>query len=269
MQAIINEAKRQEGEDIVSGNFSGKSVIVTGAGSGIGLATAKAFAEAGARVVVAEISVKAGEAAVQAINEMGGQAIFVQTDVSSAASVSALVDRTMAAYGQLDFAINNAGIDPELVPEATWDEATFDRIIGVNLKGVFLCMKYELEQMAAHGGGVIVNVASIAGTSAVGNKPSYTASKHGVVGMTKAAALQYARRGIRINALCPGGVQTPIADDNTRGDPAAMAAMANAHPIGRVGLPEEMATAAMFLCSDASSFMTGQPLVVDGGLTAG
>ena len=253
----------------MSGNFSGKSVIITGAGSGIGLATAKAFAQAGARVVVAEISAKAGEEAAAAIKAAGGEAIFAHTDVSNAASVSALVDKAVSVFGRLDFAVNNAGIDPELVPEATWDENTFDRIIGVNLKGVFLCMKYELAQMVKQGGGVIVNVASIAGITAVYNKPSYTASKHGVIGMTKAAALQYARRGIRINALCPGGVQTPIADDNTKGDPAAIAGMANAHPIGRIGQPEEMATAAMFLCSDASSFMTGQPLVVDGGLTAG
>jgi len=253
----------------LSGSFSGKVAIVTGAGSGIGLATAQAFVAAGARVVVAEISEKAGAAAAGAINAAGGEAIFVHTDVSSAASVSALVDRTVAAFGRLDFAVNNAGIDPELVMEATWDEATFDRIIAVNLKGVFLCMKYELAWMVDHGGGAIVNVASIAGTSSVANKPSYTASKHGVVGITKSAALQYARRGIRINALCPGGVQTPIADDNTGGNPNAIAAMANAHPIGRIGAPSEMAAAALWLCSEGASFMTGQPLVVDGGLTAG
>jgi NAD(P)-dependent dehydrogenase (short-subunit alcohol dehydrogenase family) len=256
-------------EEILSGQFSGKVAIVTGAGSGIGLATAKAFVAQGASVVVAEISQKAGAAAAAEISASGGQAIFVHTDVSSAASVSALVEKTVSTYGRLDYAVNNAGIDPELVMEATWDEATFDRIIGVNLKGVFLCMKYEIAWMVEHGGGVIVNVASIAGTSSVANKPSYTASKHGVVGMTKSAALQYARRGIRINALCPGGVDTPIADDNHQGNPAAVAAMNNAHPIGRIGTPAEMASAALFLCSDASSFMTGQPLIVDGGLTAG
>jgi NAD(P)-dependent dehydrogenase (short-subunit alcohol dehydrogenase family) len=253
----------------LSGNFSGKSVIVTGAGSGIGLATAQCFAEAGARVVVAEISAKAGEAAAAGLVAGGAEAIFVHTDVGDAASVAALVEQTVAAFGSLDYAINNAGIDPELVSEATWDEAIFDRIVQVNLKGVFLCMKYEIAQMLQQGGGVIVNVASIAGVTAVYNKPSYTASKHGVIGMTKSAALQYARRGIRINALCPGGVDTPIADDNIGNNPAAKAAMNNAHPLGRIALPMEMATAAMFLCSDASSFMTGQPLVVDGGLTAG
>jgi len=256
-------------EEILNGQFSGKVAIVTGAGSGIGLATAKAFVAAGARVAVAEISEKAGAEAARAINAAGGEAIFVKTDVSNATSVAELVDRTVSAFGRLDFAVNNAGIDPELVPEATWDEATFDRIIGVNLKGVFLCMKYELAWMANHGGGAIVNVASIAGISGVGNKPSYTASKHGVVGMTKSAALQYARRGIRINALCPGGVDTPIADDNHQGNPAAMAAMNNAHPLGRIGTPDEMAAGALYLCSTGASFMTGQQLVLDGGLTAG
>jgi len=256
-------------EEILSGQFSGKVAIVTGAGSGIGLATAKAFVAEGASVVIAEISEKAGAAAASDITAAGGKAIFVHTDVSNAASVAALVHKAVSAYGRLDFAVNNAGIDPELVPEATWDEGIFDRIVGVNLKGVFLCMKYEIAWMVEHGGGAIVNVASIAGISGVGNKPSYTASKHGVVGMTKAAALQYARRAIRINALCPGGVDTPIADDNHRGDPAFVAAMNNAHPIGHIGAPSEIASAALFLCSDASSFMTGQPLIVDGGLTAG
>jgi NAD(P)-dependent dehydrogenase (short-subunit alcohol dehydrogenase family) len=175
----------------------------------------------------------------------------------------------MSAFGRLDFAINNAGIDPELVPEATWDEQMFDKIIGVNLKGVFLCMKHELAQMEQQGHGVIVNVASIAGLSGVSNKPSYTASKHGVVGMTKAAALQYARRNIRINALCPGGVDTPIAVDNHGGDPAFVASMNNAHPIGRIADPAEIAAGALFLCSEAASFMIGQSLVLDGGLTAG
>jgi NAD(P)-dependent dehydrogenase (short-subunit alcohol dehydrogenase family) len=253
----------------LNGQFSGKVAIITGAGSGIGLATAKAFVAAGAKVVIAEISEKAGAEAARSITAEGGDAIFVRTDVSSAASVAELVDRAVSQYGRLDFAVNNAGIDPELVMEATWDEAIFDRIIGVNLKGVFLCMKYEIAHMVAHGGGVIVNVASIAGISGVGNKPSYTASKHGVVGMTKSAALQYARRGIRINALCPGGVATPIADDNHQGNPAAIAAMNNAHPLGRIGTPEEMAAGALYLCSEGASFMTGQQLILDGGLTAG
>jgi NAD(P)-dependent dehydrogenase (short-subunit alcohol dehydrogenase family) len=253
----------------LSGNFNGKVAIVTGGGSGIGLATAKAFAEAGARVVIAEITAKNGEDAAKAINEAGGAALFVHTDVGNADSVANLVARTVAAYGRLDIAVNNAGIDPEVVMDAEWDEGVFDRIQNVNLKGVFLCMKYEIAQMLKNGGGRIVNVASIAGISAVGNKPSYTASKHGVVGMTKAAALQYARRGIRINAMCPGGVDTPISDQNHKGDKAFIDRMADAHPIGYVSQPSEIAAGILFQCSDGASFMIGHPMVLDGGLTAG
>jgi NAD(P)-dependent dehydrogenase (short-subunit alcohol dehydrogenase family) len=253
----------------LSGNFNGKVAIVTGGGSGIGLATAKAFAAQGAKVVIAEITAKNGEDAVKAINAAGGTALFVHTDVSKAESVAALVEKTVAAYGRLDIAVNNAGIDPEVAPDADWDEAVFDRIQGINLKGVFLCMKYEIAQMLKNGGGRIVNVASIAGISAVGNKPSYTASKHGVVGMTKAAALQYARRGIRINAMCPGGVDTPISDQNHKGDQAFIDRMADAHPIGYVSQPSEIAAGILFQCSDGASFMIGHPMVLDGGLTAG
>jgi NAD(P)-dependent dehydrogenase (short-subunit alcohol dehydrogenase family) len=253
----------------LSGEFSDKVVLVTGAGSGIGLATAEAFALAGAKVVIAEISAKAGEAAAQSLRDRGGEAVFVATDVADAASVGNLVDQAVGRYGRLDLAVNNAGIDPELTPEASWDEAMFDRIIAVNLKGVFLCMKAEIAQMLQTGGGVIVNVASIAGLSGVANKPSYTASKHAIVGLTRASSLQYARRGIRINVLCPGGVDTPIAVDNHGGDPAFIASMNNAHPLGRIAAPSEIASGALFLCSNAAAFMTGQPLVLDGGLTAG
>jgi NAD(P)-dependent dehydrogenase (short-subunit alcohol dehydrogenase family) len=253
----------------MSGQFSGKVAIVTGAGSGIGFATAAAFAKAGARLVIAEISGTTGEQAARSLRDQGGEAIFVQTDVASAASVENLVTQAVGAFGRIDYAVNNAGIDPELTPEALWDEATFDRIIAVNLKGVFLCLKYEVARMLEGGGGAIVNVASIAGISGVANKPSYTASKHAIVGLTRAASLQYARRGIRINALCPGGVDTPIADDNHKGDPAFIAAMNNAHPIGRIASPAEIAAGALYLCSDGASFMTGQTLVLDGGLTAG
>ncbi len=253
----------------MSEHFKGKVAIVTGGGSGIGLATAKAFAKAGTRVVIAEVNDKAGEEAAREIHELHGKCIFVHTDISNTKSVATLIARTISAFGRLDYAINNAGIDPEIVPEPSWDEQMFDRIIGVNLKGVFLCMKHELEQMTKQGHGIIVNVASIAGLSAVANKPSYTASKHGVVGLTKAAALQYARKGIRINALCPGGVDTPIAVDNHGGDPAFIASMSNAHPIGRIANPAEIAAGALFLCSDAASFMIGHALVLDGGLLAG
>jgi len=251
----------------MSGQFSGKVVIVTGGGSGIGLATAKAFAEADAKVVIAEIAEAVGNDAAKAIKAAGHEALFVQTDVSKTDSVTALIDKTVATYGRLDLAVNNAGIDPELAPVPTWDEGIFDKITAVNLKGVFLCMKYELAQMLKQGAGVIVNVASIAGVSGVGNKPAYVASKHGVLGLTKAAALQHARTGIRINAVCPGGVDTPIAVDNYRDDPRIRDQMNNAHPLGRIAEPQEIASAILFLCSDGASFMTGHPLVVDGGLT--
>ncbi len=184
-------------------------------------------------------------------------------------SVATLIARTVAAYGRLDIAVNNAGIDPEVAPDADWDEQMFDRIIGVNLKGVFLCMKYEIAQMLKQGGGVIVNVASIAGVSGVSNKPAYTASKHGVIGMTKAAALQYARKNIRINAMCPGGVDTPITEQNHGGDMDFLARMQNAHPIGRIAGPEEIAAGILYMCSEGASFMVGHAMVLDGGLTAG
>ncbi len=253
----------------MSEEFAGKVAIVTGAGGGIGLATAKAFAKAGARVVIAEVQDTLGEEAARGIAAEGGQAIFVHTDVSHAKSVQTLIARTVSAFGRLDYAVNNAGIDPEVAPEASWDEHVFDKITAVNLKGVFLCMKYELAQMEKQGGGAIVNVASIAGLTAVYNKPSYTASKHGVIGMTKAAALQYARKNIRINAMCPGGVDTPITEQNHGGDMDFLAKMHNAHPIGRISGPEEIADGILYMCSNRASFMIGHPMVLDGGLIAG
>ena len=226
----------------MSEHFKGKVAIVTGGGSGIGLATAKAFAEAGARVVIAEVNDTAGEEAAREIHRSPRQMHLRPYRCRQAANRSPpwspAPSRPLARW-----------ISPSTMPASTpsWcrrrpgTKQTFDKIIGVNLKGVFLCMKHELAQMTKQGSGVIVNVASIAGLSAVANKPSYTASKHGVVGLTKAAALQYARRNIRINALCPGGVDTPIADDNHGGDPAFIAAMNNAHPIGRIADPAEIA----------------------------
>lgn len=253
----------------MSSEFAGKSVIVTGAGGGIGLATARAFAKAGANVALADIQDTLGEKATRDIVAEGGKAVFIHTDVSHTKSAAALVSRTATAFGRVDYAINNAGIDPEVQPEAEWDEHVFDKITAVNLKGVFLCMKHELAQMEKQGGGVIVNVASIAGLTAVYNKPSYTASKHGVIGMTKAAALQYARKNIRINAMCPGGVDTPITEQNHGGSMEFLERMKNAHPIGRIAGPEEIAAGILYMCSSGASFMTGHAMVLDGGLIAG
>jgi NAD(P)-dependent dehydrogenase (short-subunit alcohol dehydrogenase family) len=256
-------------EGFVNSEFAGKVAIVTGAGGGIGLATAKAFAKAGASVVVADIQDALGEKAARDIDAEGGKAVYIHTDVSHTKSVAALVSRTVTAFGRVDYAVNNAGIDPEVQPDAAWDEHVFDKITAVNLKGVFLCMKHELAQMEKQGGGVIVNVASIAGLTAVYNKPSYTASKHGVIGMTKAAALQYARRNIRINAMCPGGVDTPITEQNHGGSMEFLERMKEAHPVGRIAGPEEIASGILYMCSSGASFMTGHAMVLDGGLIAG
>jgi len=253
----------------VSSEFAGKVAIVTGAGGGIGLATARAFAKAGASVVVADIQDTLGEKAARDIDAEGGKAVYIHTDVSHTKSVAALVSRTVTAFGRVDYAVNNAGIDPEVQPDAEWDEHVFDKITAVNLKGVFLCMKHELAQMEKQGGGVIVNVASIAGLTAVYNKPSYTASKHGVIGMTKAAALQYARKNIRLNAMCPGGVDTPITEQNHGGSMEFLERMKEAHPIGRIAGPEEIASGILYMCSSGASFMTGHAMVLDGGLIAG
>ena len=248
--------------------FDGKSALVTGAGGGIGRATAIALAAEGAKVLVADIN-GGEEETVAMIKAKGGTALAKRTDVTKAADVQAMVAAAVTAHGRLDIAINNAGIDPELAPVPDWAELTFDRIIGVNLKGAWLCMKYELEQFEKQGsGGAIVNIASIAGLVGVINKPSYTASKHGLIGLTKAAALQFAPKQIRINAVCPGGVATPIMDQNMAAVPGLTEQVVAAnHPIGRVSKPSEIADAILYLASPRASFITGHALVADGGLS--
>jgi NAD(P)-dependent dehydrogenase (short-subunit alcohol dehydrogenase family) len=249
-------------------SFTGKVVLVTGAASGIGRATALAFGRAGACVVVADTSVDGGHATAAMIVEAGGKALFVSANVMRANEVEALVDKAVSYYGQLDCVINNAGIAEEGQLLADTDDAQFDRIMGVNVKGVWLCMKYALRQMSKQGSGAIVNVASVAGLVGSPTRAVYTASKHAVVGLTKAAALEYARAGIRINSLCPGGVRTPLLARTIEREPQNEKKLKSAHPIGRFAEAAEIANAALWLCSEQSSFVTGHQLAVDGGLTA-
>lgn len=249
-------------------SFEGKVVLVTGAAGGIGRAAALAFGRAGACVVVADISVDGGHATAAMIVEQGGKALFVQTNVTRANEVEALIDKIVNHYGRLDCAFNNAGIEEEHLPLAETEEAMFDRIMSVNVKGAWLCMKYEIRQMLKQGHGAIVNTASVAGLVGAPGQPAYAASKHAVVGMTRTAAAEYARAGIRINSVCPGVINTPMMTRALEREPQREKKIRSAHPIGRFGEPNEVADAALWLCSSHASFVTGHQLAVDGGLTA-
>ncbi|MCZ7380046.1 MAG: SDR family oxidoreductase [Candidatus Methanoperedens sp.] len=245
-----------------------KVALVTGGGSGIGRACALAFAREGAKVVVADVMERGGEETVQMIQEAGGESIFVKTDVSKKDDVEALVKRTVDTYGRLDCAINNAGIEGIMAPTADYTEENWNRVININLKGVWLCMKYEIPEMQKQGGGAIVNTASVAGLVGFQGMPAYCASKGGIIQLTKVAALEYAKAGIRVNAVCPGVIRTPMVERVTGGNPEAEAQFTAMEPIGRMGTPEEIAESVVWLCSDAASFVTGHSMVVDGGLTA-
>jgi NAD(P)-dependent dehydrogenase (short-subunit alcohol dehydrogenase family) len=249
--------------------LEGKVALVTGASSGIGRASAVALAAEGARVVVAARRVEMGQETVAIIRDAGGEAAFVRADVSVAADVERLVRETADAYGRLDCALNNAGVPGSvLAPTADLTEEQWDEVLTTNLKGVWLSMKYEIPLMLEGGGGSIVNMSSILGLvgSGMGVSP-YVTSKHAIVGLTKAAALEYAKRGVRVNAVCPGFVETALIELATD-VPGIGEALAAAHPVGRIGRPEEIAGAVVWLCSNEASFVTGQTVVLDGGYTA-
>jgi NAD(P)-dependent dehydrogenase (short-subunit alcohol dehydrogenase family) len=248
--------------------FEGKVALVTGGNSGIGKATALMFAQEGAWVVIAARRVDEGMQTVEEIQQAGGEAFFVRTDVAQAAEVEALVRKTIATYGRLDCAFNNAGIGGggllHEFPEEDWD-----RIVDINLKGVWLCMKYQITQMLMQGGGAIVNDSSGAGLTGFVRSPCYAASKHGVIGLSKSAALQYATKGIRINVVCPGVIMTPMIECAFASGPGVQEWFLSKQPTGSGGRPEEVAQAVVWLCSDAASFVTGVALPVDGGALSG
>jgi NAD(P)-dependent dehydrogenase (short-subunit alcohol dehydrogenase family) len=253
----------------MASGLDGKVALVTGGTSGIGRDTAILFAKSGARVVVAGRREKEGTETVELITAAGGEGLFVKTDVSKALEVESLIQRAVEKFGRLDVAFNNAGIEGVWVPIIRQSEQDFDRTISVNLKGTWLCLKYEIKQMTRQGtGGAIVNMASISGLVGTAGAGAYSASKHGVIGLSKSAALETARSGIRINVLCPGAIETSMAD-RLFGAPQVHKYVLSCHPIGRFGKPGEMADAVVWMCSDAASFMTGQSLVLDGGFLAG
>ncbi|MET3518370.1 MULTISPECIES: glucose 1-dehydrogenase [unclassified Mesorhizobium] len=250
-------------------DFVGKVAFVTGAGSGIGRATAVAFARAGAAVTVADISEEGLQGTVAEIEGFGGKVLSIVCDVTKASDVKSALDLTVATFGRLDAAFNNAGIEQPGTMIADISEDLFDRVISVNLKSVFLCMKYEIEIMLGNGGGAVVNTSSGAGVLAIRQQSAYCASKFGVTAMSKAAALEYADQGIRVNAICPGIIDTPMIARYTGNTEAGRARIIKQEPVGRMGRPEEIAGTVLWLCSDAGGFVTGHAMVVDGGQTAG
>jgi NAD(P)-dependent dehydrogenase (short-subunit alcohol dehydrogenase family) len=248
-------------------SFENQVALVTGAASGLGLATAKAFAESGASVVLADANEKAVHSAAQQLSAQGHKTLAIKCDVADDAQVEAMVERTVATFGRLDAAYNNAGVQNVVAEAAEASREDFDRVMGVNLRGVWSCMKFELRQMLTQGGGAIVNCSSIGGLVGGARRGTYQASKHGVLGLTKSAALDYAARGIRINAVCPGIIHTSMLDKMMETQADALGAMLKDVPIGRLGRPEEIANAVLWLCSSAASLMVGHALTVDGGYT--
>ena len=248
-------------------SFANKVALVTGAASGLGLATAKAFAESGAAVVLADWNEKEVESAARELADKGHKTLAIRCDVSDDAQVEAMVKQTVATFGQLDAAYNNAGIQNALAETADSPREDYDRVMGINLRGVWSCMKFELQQMRQQGSGVIVNCSSLGGLIGGARRGTYHAAKHGVIGFTKSAALEYATRGIRVNAVCPGMIQTPMSDQMiAAGQGEELEQMMKTYvPMARLGRPEEIADAVLWLCSSAASYVTGQSISVDGG----
>jgi NAD(P)-dependent dehydrogenase (short-subunit alcohol dehydrogenase family) len=248
--------------------FSGKVVFITGASSGIGRATALAFAREGTGVAVADLDAEGGRETARMVEAAGARALFVPCDVSSDRDVRAALDRTIETFGRLDCAFNNAGIEGQQGSTADCSEQNWDRVLTIDLKGVWLCMKHEIPLLRKQERGAIVNCSSIAGLVGFPGIPAYVAAKHGIIGLTRAAALELAKSNIRVNAVCPGVIQTPMIDRFTHGEAQIQQQLIAGEPVGRLGRPEEVAEAVVWLCSDAASFVTGQPLAIDGGWVA-
>jgi len=252
----------------MSGMMEGKVAMVTGAGSGIGRGIALAFAKEGAKVAVADKVLETAKETVQMIKETSGEAIVIQCDVTSETDVQAMVNTSVEIFGRIDCAVNNAGIEAMPIPLAEYPSDVWNQVLSVNLTGVFLCLKHEIAQMLKQGKGAIVNIASVAGLVGTPFIAAYTATKHGVVGLTKTAALEYAQSGIRVNAVCPGATHTPMGDRLIEQHPEVAEMLLKIHPMGRMADVSEMAAAVLWLCSDSASFVTGQALAVDGGYVA-
>ena len=247
--------------------FAGKVALITGGNAGIGRAAALEFAKHGAKVVVSGRREKEGHDVIAEIKALGGEAIFVKTDVSKESDVKVMIAQTLATFGRLDFAFNNAGVEQTLTPLPDQTEETYDQIMNVNVKGVWLSLKHEIPAMLKTGGGAVVNNASVAGLLGLATAPVYVASKHAVIGLTKSVALEYAKQNIRVNAVAPGAIETRMLRDFATA-PEVRQMLESAQPMGRIGQPQEIASTVVWLCSDGASFITGQILPVDGGYTA-
>jgi NAD(P)-dependent dehydrogenase (short-subunit alcohol dehydrogenase family) len=254
---------------VQTGKLAGKVAFVTGAANGIGRAAALTFAREGASVVAADVSEQGNQETARMVEELGERALAVRCDVTQAGDVKAALDKAVEAFGRLDIAFNNAGTEQPVTATADLTEDEWDRVVSINLRSVFLCMKHQIPLMLEHGGGSIVNTSSGAGVKGFAGQAAYSAAKHGVIGLTKAAALDYAKFNIRVNAVCPGIIDTPMMQRFTEGTPEGRERVIAQEPVGRMGTPEEIAEAVLWLCSDTAGFVIGHALVIDGGQTVG